>query len=145
MTASEIVTQMAEALEARDYQGFTDHFDERGVYELPYALPGRPSRLDGIEAIRKFFSNNMTATNQLFEMQKVEVKIYPGADDNIVFAELMLAGKNIATGEAFKVPSSTAIITCKNGKVISYRDYPNSAVIANAIGMLERYAASLKI
>ena len=142
-TPIEIVEQMREALETRNYTNFVDCFDNDGVYEIPFAPKGKPLRYEGTERIRELFSANMTERNKLFELHKVDVKTYQGANNNIVFSEYSLQGKTFSTGESFKISSSVAIITFKNEKVISYRDYPNTVGFAQALNTVPQFVESL--
>jgi ketosteroid isomerase-like protein len=64
-------------------------------------------------------------------------------EENVLFAEFFLSGTPINTGKPFTIASSAALITCQAGQVVRYRDFPNSAGIAQALGNLANYIALL--
>ncbi|MES1249247.1 MAG: nuclear transport factor 2 family protein [Chitinophaga rupis] len=118
-------------------------FDADGVYQRPFALKGTPSQYTGATKIHDYIEAGMAAANKLFEIINLEVETHPCIEDNVVFVEFFLSGKSMATSETFRIASSAALISFKDGKIIQYRDFPNSAGIAQAAGTLQQYAASL--
>ena len=142
-TPIEIVEKVRHALETRNYKEFADCFHEDGIYERPYDLNGTIDRFEGSAKIYNYIEAGMAAANKLFDIISVEVKVYPCVEENLIFAEFFLSGKKISDSETFRIASSAALIYCKEGKITTYRDFPNSAGISQAAGTLTQYAASL--
>lgn len=115
------------------------------MLELPFALENSPSRFEGIGEIRERFDekSQLHGVNQLFELYKVNAVTHQSTDPDTVIVEFDIAGKNIATGHIFGLSSSSAVIRFKDGKIVNYRDYPNTMGLAGAIGLLPQLAASL--
>ena len=139
----EIVEKVRIALETRNYKMFSECFAPDGVYERPYALKGTIDRYEGAEKIHEYIESGMAAANKLFDISSVEVEIHPCVEENVVFVEFFLSGKAAAKDEAFRIASSAALIVCKGDKIASYRDFPNSAGIAQAAGTLTQFASAL--
>ncbi|WP_316828135.1 nuclear transport factor 2 family protein [Pedobacter miscanthi] len=141
----EIVEAMRIALEARNYNDFVKCFAEDAVLELPFALPGSPSRFEGIHQIRARFgdTSQLHTINKLFDLHEVTAVQHQGLDPDVVTVELRITGKNIATDAIFEVSSSIAVIRFKNSQIVHYRDYPNTMGLAGVIGLLPQLAASL--
>lgn len=140
---SEIVEAVRKALETRDYKGFAACFLEDGVYERPFALNGGIKEYKGVRAIFEYIESGMAAANKLFEINSLKVEVHPCREENVVFAEFFLSGKPYSTAEPFKIASSAALITCQGNKISRYRDFPNSAGIAQAAGTIRQHADSL--
>lgn len=141
----EIVENIRLALETRNYTDFVNCFAEDGVLELPFALADTPSRFEGIGKIRERFgdSSALHHINKLFELHKVNATTHQSVVLDTMTVELSIAGKNIASGKIFKVSSSIAVIRFKDGKIVHYRDYPNTIGLAGAFGILPQLASSL--
>jgi len=140
---SKIVEDVRYALERRDYKAFAACFHHSGVYERPYALKGAVNQYKGADNIYEYIASGMAAANKSFEIISLEAKMHPCVKENIVFVEFFLSGKPLASPEPFRIASSAALIACKDNKIINYRDFPNSAGIAEAAGTLPQFAASL--
>jgi uncharacterized protein len=144
MTATlENVEKVRNALEARNYKMFAECFAPDGVYERPYALKGTIDRYEGADKIYAYIEAGMAAANKLFDIVGLEVEIHPCVKEHVVFVEFFLSGKSMATAESFRIASSAALIEVKEGKIVKYRDFPNSAGIAQAAGTLAQFASSL--
>ena len=145
ITPIEIVENVREALESRNYKKFAECFHEDGIYERPYALKGTVHQYEGIDKIYNYIATGMAAANELFEIISVEVELQPCAEHNVIFAEFFLSGKSTKTTETFRIASSAALIFCNGDKIVKYRDFPNSAGIAQAAGTLPQYTESLSL
>src|ERR1700761_1753244 len=123
----EIVEQLRQALEARNYNAFVDLFATDALFEAPFGLQKNQKRLEGIDAIRAHF--DIIAQNpstKLLELHKVIATQHPGDDPDSVTVEFRIQGRSVLTGTEFDMPSSVAIIRCNNGKVTHYKDFPNT-------------------
>ncbi|WP_158796093.1 nuclear transport factor 2 family protein [Pedobacter sp. L105] len=141
----EIVEDVRKALETRNYDDFVNCFAQDAVLEMPFALENTPSRFEGIEKIAERFGekSQLHNINKLYKLHQVNAVIYQSTDPDTILLELSLKGTNNATSHSFNVASSVAVIRFKDGKIINYRDYPNTMGLAGAIGLLPQLAASL--
>lgn len=140
-SVTEIIEKARIALETRDYEGFISLFSEDGVFETPFALNGI-ERLVGVEALRKHFGAG-TEAGKMLEIHHVKAVIYSAADPDIATVEFSAEGRSLFTSQSFDIPSSIAVIKCREGKIIHYRDYPNTMVIARLAGRNAQLAAAL--
>ena len=140
----EIAEKIRASLQARHYEAFVDLFAADGVYELPFALPGNVSSYTGIAAIRdRFIEIGKSPLNRLYDLERVNVEPHQTLDPNVVVIALSIAGTLSSNGKPIQVQSSIAIVQIEGDKIKRYRDYPNSAGIADAVGFLAQYAASI--
>jgi ketosteroid isomerase-like protein len=143
--AREIVEALRVALETRRYDEFVGLFADDGAYELPFALPGVPGLFTGIASIRaRFDVIAQSPMTKLLDVRQVSATLMETADPEVVVVEFSARGMVLATGEAFDVATSIAVIRFGNGKVKQYRDYPNTLGLAKTAGALPQLAASLK-
>jgi ketosteroid isomerase-like protein len=144
MTVEEILEHIRASFEGRHYDGFVDLFAKDGIYELPYALRGAQSIYSGIDAIRTKFSEIANSpVNRIYDLHKVNLKskILAGGEGAVL--EFSIKGRLKATSTEIKVASSMAVIEVLDGKITRYRDYPNSIGIAESMGLLSQFVASL--
>jgi hypothetical protein len=144
-TTGEIVEAIRRALEGRRYDEFVDLFADDGTYEVPFALPPGPQRYAGVAQIRaRFDAVAISPVGRLLKIQTLSATVHAGDDPAVTVVEFTAQGTLQETGAAFSVVSSIAVIRCAAGKVVQYRDYPNTLGIAAAAGVLQQFAASLK-
>ena len=99
--------------------------------EYPFALPA-PFRLEGIEAIKKYFAAVAAYSMQL---QARNMVVHATTDPEVVIAEWDYDGLVTTTGQAFRV-SNITVTRVHMGKIVHSRDYHNHAVLASAVGRL---------
>ncbi len=131
-TPLEIVDILADALQSGDNKRFIDQFDEEAVFEQPFRSDPN-SRLAGLAAIQQMYGKS-NPMRQKIQIDRVNTTIYEGKDDNMLMVAFTIEGKNIAVQELFSINSSVCIILFKNGKIIRYKDYPNSAGFMAVVG-----------
>ncbi|MFD7924310.1 nuclear transport factor 2 family protein [Streptomyces sp. NPDC059740] len=140
--AAEIAERLRAAMESKDKHAFVDEFAEDGVYELPFALEGAPSRFEGLETIRPLLTRD-NPMSQLLDIRKVSVDVHQSTDPDVMTVEFTVEGENSASGEPFSFPSSIGVVRVRDGKIVHYRDYPSSLRGAQCAGMLKQYAEML--
>ncbi len=141
---SEIVEQLRQALEARNFKAFVDLFAADALFEVPFGLQENQKRLKGIGPISDHFDSiAQNPSTKLLELHKVTATQHPGQDPDTVTVEFRIQGRSVLTGKSFDMPSSIAIIRCYQGKVKHYKDFPNSIGYAQIAGVLPQLAASL--
>jgi ketosteroid isomerase-like protein len=82
-------------------------------------------------------------SNKLYDLERVNVEIHQTLDPNVVVIELSIEGKLRSNSKPIEIQSSVAFVSFEGDKIIRYRDYPNSAGVAEAIGLLAEYVASI--
>lgn len=119
-----------------------DLFAEDAVYELPFAPPGHPRRVKGGEEIVA----HLTAASERalgLGIKKVHSVVHECADPDVGILELQVEGESTATGESFRFDSSIGVIRIRDGRIVSWRDYPNVIGGAAVSGTLPQLAAML--
>lgn len=112
-------------------------YSEDAVVEYPFALPS-PIRLDGREAIRKYFA---AAASLPLKLQTRNMIVHETADPDVVVAEWEYDGVFKTTGRSFRV-SNIQVSRVRNGKIVTSRDYHNHFVLADAMGRLPSLLAA---
>jgi ketosteroid isomerase-like protein len=118
------VTLVARALQLlldKDMAGFAGLWAVDGVMEFPFAPPGYPSRLEGRAAIEDYLRDYPKMLDiQGFPQQVVHQSV----DPDVVVVEFDAEGVVVATGKPYRF-SYIAVITTRDGEIVSYRDYWN--------------------
>lgn len=145
MNIDALLEAVRSSLESRQYEAFVELFAEDGVYELPFALHGIKNTYAGKASIRERFQEiAKSPLNRLYDLQKVNLKssIVTGGGGAVV--EFSIQGVLRGSGAKVEVCSSVAVVEVVDGNISRYRDYPNSIGIAQALGVLPQFIASLK-
>lgn len=106
-------------------------YAEHAVVEYPFALP-RPIRLEGRDAIRRYFA---AAASLPLRLQTRNMVVHETADPEVVVAEWDYEGLVTTTGRSFQV-ANIQVSTVRDGKIIASRDYHNHLVLADVTGRL---------
>ena len=89
MNGTEIVSRFLEAEAKQDVQGMADVLAENIVFEMPFALPGLPDRVEGKGTVVKFLEQFLGKERGMFTGWDLHnIRIYAGGDPDLVFAEL---------------------------------------------------------
>jgi ketosteroid isomerase-like protein len=113
-------------------------YADNAVVEYPFALPA-PMRLEGIQAIKKYFA--AAATSPL-KLQLRNMVVHETSDPEVVVAEWDYDGQVTTTGRSFQV-SNIQVSRIQGGKIVLSRDYHNHVVLADAMGRLAPLLARL--
>ncbi|MBC6461840.1 nuclear transport factor 2 family protein [Actinomadura sp. HBU206391] len=143
--AQEIAERIRRSLEETGEAGtgaLDGLFTEDAVYELPFAPPGRPRRIEGREEIVAHLTAGAERALGL-GIKKVHSVIHECADPQVAILELQVEGESPATGDSFRFDSSIGVIRIRNGRIASWRDYPNIIGGAAVFGTLPELAATL--
>lgn len=119
---------------ARDLTGFADLFADDAVHELPFAPPGVPSRIEGRENIRTYFTaiSETPMTHHSFE----NMTIYETSDPEVVIAEYDALGEVTATGQSYTL-RYLQIARIREGEIVLWRDYWNPLEGFRILGRLD--------
>jgi uncharacterized protein len=110
----------------RQFDPYADLFAADGTFELPFAPPGMPRRIEGREQIRAFFRAGtervQSATPRRWEFRSVV--IHETVDPEVIVTEFEVHGEVLDTGEPYQF-SNLQVLTARNGEIVSLRDYWN--------------------
>ncbi|NGY61538.1 nuclear transport factor 2 family protein [Lentzea sp. NEAU-D13] len=117
----DLIPRALQLLLDKDMTGFAGLWAEDGVMEFPFAPPGYPSRLEGRAAIEDYLRDYPKMLDvQGFPTQVVHQSTNP----DVAVVEFDAEGVVVATGKPYRF-SYIAVITVRNGEIVSYRDYWN--------------------
>jgi ketosteroid isomerase-like protein len=102
---------------------YADLFAADGIFELPFAPPGVPRRIEGREAIRAFIragAERLRASPPQWQFRSVLV--HETVDPEVIVTEFEVHG--VAAGGPYKF-SNLQVMTVRKGEIVSLRDYWN--------------------
>jgi ketosteroid isomerase-like protein len=108
------------------------------VVEYPFALPA-PARLDGREAIRRYFA---AVARMPLELQARNITVHETGDPEVIVAEWDYDGLVTTTGRSFQVANIQAS-RIRDGQIVASRDYHNHLMLAEVLGRLPSLLAAL--
>ena len=138
LSPRQVVEALMQGISAGAWTKLHAWFSDQAVIEYPFALPS-PTRLEGTEAIQKYFAA-MAAYPLKLQMRNMVV--HETLDPDVVVAEWDYDALVTTTGHAFRV-SNITVTTVRNGKIAASRDYHNHAVLAGALGRLPSLVKTL--
>jgi uncharacterized protein len=133
----EVVEALMRGISDGAWQDLHRWYSENATVEYPFALP--PSRLEGLEAIRRYFAFAATLPLKLTMKNMI---VHETADPEVVVAEWDYDGLVPTTGRRFQV-SNIQVSRVRDGKIVTSRDYHNHIVLADVLGRLPSALASL--
>jgi uncharacterized protein len=137
-TAAEVFDRAKELLLAHDMLGFADLWAVDGTMEFPFAPPGRPSRLEGREAVRAYLRDY----TDLADVRAVTHDVRHRTEDpDTLIVEWAVEGVAVRTGRPYRL-AYVAVITVRNGEITVYRDYWNPLAAGHALGILDELTAA---
>jgi uncharacterized protein len=138
LSPGEVVEALMQGISAGAWKELHAWFSDDAVVEYPFALPS-PTRLDGIEAIKKYF-----AAISVYPMKLTmrDMAVHETSDPEVVVAEWNYDGLVTTTGRAFRV-SNITVTRVRNGKIVASRDYHNHAILADVMGRLPSLVEAL--
>ncbi|GAA2586117.1 nuclear transport factor 2 family protein [Winogradskya consettensis] len=129
-TSREVVEQVLAAGLAQDTGSFVDLFAEDGYVEWPYVPAGIPGRVEGREQLREFLTAQAGGLVKFEEYRNTV--IHETTDPEVVIVEYEAHGTVIPTGAPLR-QTIIAVLRIQAGLVVSYRDYLNPLVLAEAL------------
>jgi ketosteroid isomerase-like protein len=102
---------------------YADLFAADGTFELPFAPPGIPRRIEGREAIRAFIragAETLRAAPPRWQFRSVVV--HQTVDPEVIVTELEVHGVAVQGPYQF---SNLQVMTVRKGEIVSLRDYWN--------------------
>jgi hypothetical protein len=137
---NEIITELAEALQNRDYETFTGYFEEHSVLELPFMVNGGVT-FKGLSEIKKHFEDLAAdPLEKLIQIREIMTKSYHS--EEFVTVEFFAKARSVNSGGTFHIQSSIALIRFGESGIVYYKDIPNTSGMAKKANALEQLAAS---
>ena len=129
-TSREVVEQVLRAGREMDTDAFVSLIAPDGYVEWPYRPAGIPGRLEGRERIREFLTAQAKGFIRFDEYRNTV--IHETTDPEVVIVEYDAHGTVIPTGAPLH-QTIIAVLRIRDGLVVSYRDYLNPLVLAEAL------------
>ena len=125
---------------AGDMDGFADLWAEDGAMEFPFAAPGSPRRLDGREEVRRYLAD----FPQMVRYEEFpSVTVHRTQDPEVIAVEFGARGTAVHADRPFEM-RYVAVVTVRDGGIVSYRDYWSPIMGAEALGHLPALASALE-
>ena len=129
-TSREVVEQVLRTGREQDTEAFVSLFAPDAWIEWPYRPAGVPGRIEGRDRIRAFLTTQATGLVRFDEYRNVV--IHETTDPEVVIVEYDAHGIVIPTGAPLH-QTIIAVLRISDGLVVSYRDYLNPLVLAEAL------------
>ena len=137
INGEEIVSRFLEAEAKQDVQGMADLLAEDIVFEMPFTLPDLPDRIEGKGTVVGFLEQFLGKDHGVFTGWDLQnIRIYPGADPELFFAEL--DGQGVVVKSGFKYRQKYVILfRVSDGRISLWREYLNSIRLQGAIASMQ--------
>ena len=137
MNGKEIISKFFEAQAKQDVQGMADVLAENIVFEMPFALPGLPDRIEGKGTVVKFLEQFLGKERGLFTGWDLHnIRIHPGGDPNLFFAEL--DGQGVVAQSGYQYRQKYIILfRVSDGRISHWREYLNPIPLQEAIASMQ--------
>jgi ketosteroid isomerase-like protein len=119
----EVFDRVLRALQDVQIDVYVDLFAADATFELPFAPPGVPRRIDGREAISMFIrsgAERLRAAPPQWRFRSVVV--HETVDPEVIVTEFEVHGVSAGTPHQF---SNLQVMTVREGEIVSLRDYWN--------------------
>jgi uncharacterized protein len=127
---------------AGDGIGFADLFAADSVLRYPFAAPGMPRELVGLDAIKEFHDAAARGGRELLKMEGVEVVVRDTSDPEVVVAEIEHYGRSVALDGPYRF-RALGVIRVRDGEIVSYDDYMDPIALAALMGRTPDLVAAL--
>jgi len=134
MSRKEIVSRFLEAEAKQDVQGMADVLAEDIVFEMPFlTLPGLPNRVEGKATVVEFLEQFLGKEHGMFTGWDLHnIRIYPGGEPDLVFAELDGQGVVVKSGYQYR-QKYIILFRVSDGRISHWREYNNPIPLQEAI------------
>jgi uncharacterized protein len=134
----EVLERLINGISHRRWNALHELYAPGALVEYPFALPA-PARLDGREAIRRYFA---AVARMPLELQARNITVHQTSDPEVIVAEWDYDGLVTTTGRSFQV-SNIQVSRIRNSQIVASRDYHNHLVLAEVLGQLPTILAAL--
>jgi ketosteroid isomerase-like protein len=108
-----------------------DLFTEDVVVEMPFAAPGRPTRIEGRAAFVAFAQAGRAALPVRFDRCEITAA-HRTADPDVIVVEYELGGTVTTTGATAAAPF-VGVLRVRDGRIAHWREYQHTLAIAQAL------------
>jgi hypothetical protein len=138
MNSKEIVSRFLEAEGKQDVQGMADVLADDIVFEMPFLkLPGIPNRVEGKETVVEFLEQFLGKEHGMFTGWDLSnIRIYPGGEPDLVFAELDGQGVVVKSGYQYR-QKYIILFRVSDGHISHWREYNNPIPLQAAIASIK--------
>ena len=137
MNGKEIVSKFLAAEAKQDVQGMADVLADEIVFEMPFALPGLPDRVEGKGTVVEFLERFLGKERGFFTGWDLHnIRIYPGGDPELVFAELDGQGVVAQSGHQYR-QKYIILFRVSDGRISRWREYLNPIRLQEAIASVQ--------
>jgi len=126
-----LVERLFAGLGAADAAAFADFMAPDAVFEIPFTVPGMPQRIEGREAIREHLAQRWSRTSEI-QIHGVYPDIHDTSDPELFFVENEVE-MTPPGGVRSRARTSVNVVRVRDGKVTLFRDYMDSARLANLV------------
>ena len=137
MNGKEIVSRFLAAEAKQDVQGMADVLAEDIVFEMPFALPSLPDRVQGKGTVVEFLETFLGKERGMFTGWDLHnIRIYPGGDPELTFAEL--DGQGVVAQSGYQYRQKYIILfRVSDGLISHWREYLNPIPLQEAIASMQ--------
>jgi len=137
MNNKEIISRFLEAEGKQDVQGMADVLADDIVFEMPFlALPGLPNRVEGKGTVVEFLEQFLGKEGGMFTGWDLHnIRIYPGGESDLVFAELDGQGVVVKSGYQYR-QKYIILFRVSDGRINHWREYNNPIPLQAAIASM---------
>ncbi|WP_430501683.1 nuclear transport factor 2 family protein [Micromonospora trifolii] len=132
MTPSEIFDSMRARWLANLPTYEADSLADDVVIETPFAVPGRPARIEGKQRVLEYTQAGRVMFPVRFDDCR-NVVLHETADPEVIVVEYELVGTHTATGVTASAPF-IGVLRTREGKLVHWREYQHTLAIAQAVG-----------
>ncbi|MEU6186929.1 nuclear transport factor 2 family protein [Nocardia sp. NPDC047038] len=124
----ELVERLFGELPARDPDAFVALLAPDAVFEIPFAIPGHPTHLEGREAIREHLAQRWSGLSGI-EVHAIHPQVYETTDPEVLLVENEVDMTIPGSGRARR-RTSVNVVRVRDGQVVLFRDYMDTARFA---------------
>ena len=137
MNGKELVGKFLEAEAKQDVQGMADVVAENIVFEMPFALPGLPDRVEGKGTVVDFLERFLGKEHGVFTGWDLHnIRIYSSGDPDLFFAEL--DGQGVVAKSGYQYRQKYIILArVSDGRISHWREYLNPLPLQEAIASMQ--------
>ena len=133
MNGKEIISKFFEAQAKQDVQGMADVLAENIVFEMPFALPGLPDRVEGKGTVVEFLEKFLGKERGIFTgWDPHNIRIYPGDDPDLFFTELDVQAVVTQSGYQYR-QKYIILFRVSDGLISHWREYLNPIPLREAL------------
>ena len=139
INGKEIISKLYEAQGKQDVQGMADVMAENIVFEMPFALPGLPDRVEGKATVVEFLEQFLGKQRGIFTgWDPHNIRIYPGRDPDLFFTELDLLAVVAQSGYQYR-QKYAILFRVSDGRISLWREYLNPLPLREALVSAGKY------